>query len=63
MSMLLNIDVLRFHIADLSLSIVTVMTTLAFAQSEEQETASSQVLPVLQFAAQAQDKNRPMQQP
>jgi iron complex outermembrane receptor protein len=45
---------MRFHFSNLSLSIVAVMTTPAFAQSEGQETASLQVLPVLQFVAPAQ---------
>lgn len=47
---------MRFHISSLSLSILAVMTTAAFAQSETQETASSQVLPTLQFEAQDVDE-------
>lgn len=47
---------MRFHISSLSLSILAVMTTAAFAQSETQETASSQVLPTLQFEAQDADE-------
>lgn len=50
------IDVMRFHISSLSLSILAVMTTAAFAQGETQETASSQVLPTLQFEAQDADE-------
>lgn len=50
-SFCLLIDVMRFHISSLSLSILAVMTTAAFAQGETQETASSQVLPTLQFEA------------
>lgn len=46
---------MRFHISSLSLSILAVMTTAAFAQGETQETASSQVLPTLQFEAQDAD--------
>lgn len=46
---------MRFHISSLSLSILAVMTTAAFAQGETQETASSQVLPTLQFEAQDVD--------
>ena len=46
---------MRFHISSLSLSILAVMTTAAFAQGETQETASSQVLPTLQFEAQGAD--------
>ncbi|MBL8283659.1 MAG: TonB-dependent siderophore receptor [Acinetobacter johnsonii] len=47
---------MRFHISSLSLSILAVMTTAAFAQGETQETASSQVLPTLQFEAQDADE-------
>ena len=47
---------MRFHISSLSLSILAVMTTAAFAQGETQETASSQVLPTLQFEAQDVDE-------
>ncbi len=54
-SFCLLIDVMRFHISSLSLSILAVMTTAAFAQGETQETASSQVLPTLQFEAQDAD--------
>ena len=46
---------MRFHISSLSLSILAVMTTAAFAQGETQETALSQVLPTLQFEAQDAD--------
>ena len=46
---------MHFHISSLSLSILAVMTTAAFAQGETQETASSQVLPTLQFEAQDVD--------
>ena len=46
---------MRFHISSLSLSILAMMTTAAFAQGETQETASSQVLPTLQFEAQGAD--------
>ena len=45
-----------FHISSLSLSILAVMTTAAFAQGETLETASSQVLPTLQFEAQDADE-------
>ncbi len=55
-SFYLLIDVMRFHISSLSLSILAVMTTAAFAQGETQETASSQVLPTLQFEAQDADE-------
>lgn len=47
---------MRFHISSLSLSILAVITTAAFAQGETQETASSQVLPTLQFEAQDADE-------
>ncbi|WP_228290423.1 hypothetical protein [Acinetobacter johnsonii] len=46
---------MRFHISSLSLSILAMMTTAAFAQGETLETASSQVLPTLQFEAQDAD--------
>ena len=46
---------MRFHISYLSLSILAVMTTPTFAQSEVEETTSSKVLPTLQFEAQKQD--------
>ena len=47
---------MHFHISSLSLSILAVMTTAAFAQGETLETASSQVLPTLQFEAQDADE-------